>query len=73
VARQGRGRVCLRRFAVWRALTRPMAAIIGSLLRPVVSSRRRSCTSFWEAMVASSYQNLDKKLERKLERQLERE
>ena len=57
-----RGRGYLRRFAVWRALTRPMAAIMGILLRPVVSRRKRSWTSFWEAMIACSCQSLDEKL-----------
>lgn len=32
----------LRRSAPWRALTRPIAASMGSLLRPVVSRRKRS-------------------------------
>lgn len=41
----------LRRSAAWRALTRPIAAIMGSLLRPVVRRRRRSWTSFWVAIV----------------------
>jgi hypothetical protein len=36
----------LRRLAACKALTRPIAAIMGTLLRPVVSRRRRSWTSF---------------------------
>lgn len=41
----------LRRLAAWRALTRPIAAIMETLFRPAVRSRRRSWTSFWVAIV----------------------
>lgn len=44
-----RGRY-LRRLAAWRALTRPIAAIMEILFRPVVRSRRRSWTSFCVAI-----------------------
>jgi hypothetical protein len=45
-----RGRY-LRRLAAWRALTRPIAAIMETLFRPVVRSRRRSWTSLWVAIL----------------------
>ena len=44
----------LRRSAAWRALTRPIAASTDILLRPVVSRRRRSWTSFWDAILLVS-------------------
>jgi hypothetical protein len=50
VRKGGLGRGYLRRPPSCRALTRPIAPSMGSLLRPVVRRRKRSCISFWAAI-----------------------